>query len=168
MPVEKGWVQLLQQRLATAKPPHSLTNASISGDTTANARTRLKSIITEQIPDIVIIEVGGNDALRGLSLTAMHNNLADMIKTAQQHKAKVLLIGVDIPPNYGPVYTQKFRAVYRNLAEEYKIALLPSIVTGIGTKSELMQADGIHPNGKAQPLMVALVEEYLLPMLRRD
>ena len=165
MPVEQGWVHRLQQRLAAARPPHTLTNASISGDTTANARARLKKIITEQIPDIVIIEVGGNDALRGLSLDAMRDNLADMIKIAQQHKAQVLLIGMDIPPNYGPVYTEKFRRVYRELAEEYQITLLPSLVDKIGTKPELMQADGIHPNSKAQPLMAQLVEEYLSPML---
>lgn len=167
MPVERGWVQLLQQRLAAEKPPHSIINASISGDTTANARIRLTKILAEQTPDIVIIEVGGNDALRGLPLTAMHDNLAVMIETAQQHKANVLLIGVDIPPNYGPVYTEKFRLVYRDLAEEYNIALLPSIVADIGTKPELMQADGIHPNSKAQPLMAALVEKYLLPMLEK-
>ncbi len=166
IPVEQGWVHLLQQRLASAEPPHtSFTNASISGDTTANARTRLKSIIAQQTPDIVIIEVGGNDALRGLSLSAMYDNLAEMIKTAQQHKAKVLLVGVDIPPNYGPVYTEKFRSVYSDLAKEFQVALLPSLLENIGTKPELMQADGIHPNGKAQPMMAALVEKYLLPML---
>ncbi len=168
MPVEQGWVQLLQQRLATETPPHTLTNASISGDTTANARIRLTNIITEQTPDIVIIEVGGNDALRGLSLTAMHDNLTAMIKTAQQQNAKVLLIGVDIPPNYGPVYTEKFRSVYRELAKEYQVALLPSLNAKIGVKPDLMQADGIHPNGKAQPLMAELVGEYLWPMLGKS
>lgn len=168
MPVEQGWVQLLQQRLAGAKPPHTLTNASISGDTTANANARLKNIIAEQTPDIVVIEVGGNDGLRGLSLDAMRDNLADMITTAQQHEAQVLLIGMDIPPNYGPVYTEKFRRVYRELAEEYRITLLPSLIDKIGTKPELMQADGIHPNSKAQPLMAELVGEYLWPMLRQD
>lgn len=168
MPVEQGWVQLLQQRLAREKPPHTLTNASISGDTTASARARLTKIISEQSPDIVIIEIGGNDALRGLSLTAMHDNLADMIKTAQRHKSKVLLIGVDIPPNYGPVYTEKFRSVYRELAREYQIELLPSLVEKIGKEPQLMQADGIHPNGKAQPLMVEMVEKYLMPMLQQS
>lgn len=167
MPVEQGWVHLLQQRLASEKSPHTLTNASISGDTTANARTRLTDIITEQTPDIVIIEVGGNDALRGLSLTAMHDNLAEMIKSAQQHNAKVLLIGVDIPPNYGPVYTEKFRLVYRQLAKEYQVALLPSLVAKIGINPELMQADGIHPNSKAQPLMAELVGRYLWPMIEK-
>lgn len=165
MPVEQGWVHRLQQRLASTKPPHTLTNASISGDTTANARARSQKLIVEHTPDIVIIEVGGNDALRGLSLDTMRDNLADMINTAQLHKAKVLLIGMDIPPNYGPVYTEKFRKVYRELAEAYQVTLLPSLIAEIGTKPELMQADGIHPNSKAQPLMAELVGEYLWPML---
>ena len=165
MPIEQGWVHKLQQRLADIKPSHRLINASISGDTSANARTRLKAIITKVNPDIVIIEIGGNDALRGLSLETMRDNLADMINTIQQHQAQVLLVGMDIPPNYGPVYTEKFRTVYRELAETYQVTLLPSLLDGIGTKPDLMQADGIHPNSKAQPLIANLVAEYLLPML---
>ena len=168
MQVEQGWVYRLQQRLAGTEPPHRLINASISGDTTANARARLKTLLTRTDPDIVIIEIGGNDALRGLSLDTMRDNLADMINTAQQHQAQVLLIGMDIPPNYGPVYTQKFRTVYRELAETHQVTLLPSLLDKIGTKPDLMQADGIHPNSKAQPLMADLVAEYLLPMLERS
>ena len=165
--VDQGWVSLLQQQLAVEQYPCTIVNASISGDTTANARARLPETITRHRPAIVILELGGNDGLRGLSLAAMRDNLGTMITAVQQAGAKVLLIGVELPPNYGTQFTDKFRAVYRELAAQHGVALLPSLVDGVGTRPELMQADGIHPNGAAQALIAARVREALQPLLRR-
>ena len=165
MPVEQGWVKLLQQRLATDDYPYTIVNASISGDTTANALNRLPQALTRHQPAIVVLELGGNDGLRGLSLAEMKGNLAAMIQTVRQSDAEVLLIGVQLPPNYGPRYTQPFHAVYHELAQEYGLALLPSLVDGVGTRTELMQADGIHPNSKAQALIVSRVWEQLRPLI---
>ncbi len=168
MPVDQGWVTLLQQRLEAESTPCTIVNASISGDTTAAARARLPQTITRHRPDIVILQLGGNDGLRGLSLAAMKDNLAAMITTSREHAAKVLLVGVQLPPNYGPVYTGRFEAIYRELAAEHEVALLPSLVAGIGTESALMQADGIHPNHDAQARIAARVHEHLLPLLEKS
>lgn len=165
IPVEQGWVALLQQRLDTGGYPYRLVNASISGDTTANALARLPAALAAQSPDVVMLALGGNDGLRGLSLKAMKSNLAAMIESAQAAGARVLLVGVQLPPNYGPRYTQGFQAVYRDLAQEYELALLPSLVDGIGTEQSLMQADGIHPNITAQPLICDRVWGALFPLL---
>jgi acyl-CoA thioesterase-1 len=165
IPVETGWVALLQQQLAAQHPDWNIVNASISGDTTANARARMPQAVSRHQPDIVVLELGGNDGLRGLSLDAMRDNLAAMIELAQAHGAGILLVGVDLPPNYGPHYTEKFREVYRALAADYQVALLPSLLDGVGTRTELMQTDGIHPNGKAQADIAARVRKYLEPLL---
>lgn len=166
MPVEQGWVALLQQRLARECPACRVINASISGDTTSTARARLPQAIDRHQPDLIILELGGNDGLRGLSLQAMRQNLAAMIETATAGDGRVLLVGVQLPPNYGPQYTEKFHAIYRQLADEYTVALVPSIVDGVGTRSELMQPDGIHPNAQAQPLIADRVWTQLQPLLR--
>jgi acyl-CoA thioesterase-1 len=165
IPVETGWVALLQQQLAAQHPDWNIVNASISGDTTANARARMPQAVSRHQPDIVVLELGGNDGLRGLSLDAMRDNLAAMIELAQAHGAGILLVGVDLPPNYGPHYTEKFREVYRALAADYQVTLLPSLLDGVGTRTELMQTDGIHPNGKAQADIAARVRKYLEPLL---
>jgi len=165
MPVEQGWVSLLQQRLATDYDAYTIVNASISGDTTANALNRLPQALTRHQPAIVVLELGGNDGLRGLSTAEMKGNLAAMIQTVRQHEAEVLLIGVQLPPNYGPRFTQQFHAVYHELAQEYGLALVPSLVDGVGTRTDLMQADGIHPNSKAQPLIVTRVWQQLRPLI---
>jgi acyl-CoA thioesterase-1 len=167
IPVADGWVALLQQQLAAQHPDWKIVNASISGDTTAIARARLPQAISTHQPDIVMLELGGNDGLRGLSLPAMRDNLAAMIELAQAQHADVLLVGVDLPPNYGPRYTEKFRAVYQSLADDYQVALLPSLLDGVGTRTDLMQADGIHPNGKAQAGIAARVLEHLEPLLKK-
>jgi acyl-CoA thioesterase-1 len=165
IPVETGWVALLQQQLAAEHPGWKIVNASISGDTTANARARIPQAISTHQPEVVVLELGGNDGLRGLSLQAMRDNLAAMIELAQAHNAGILLIGVDLPPNYGPRYTEKFRAVYQSLAADYRVSLLPSLLDGVGTRTELMQTDGIHPNGKAQAQIAERVRESLEPLL---
>jgi acyl-CoA thioesterase-1 len=167
IPVDQGWVSLLQRQLTAEHYPYTIVNASISGDTTANARARLAQTITRHQPAIMILELGGNDGLRGLSLAAMKDNLAAMISAVQQSGAQLLLVGVELPPNYGKHYTDKFRAVYRELAAEHQVALLPSLVDGVGTRPELMQADGIHPNGRAQALIAARVRQALQPLLQR-
>jgi len=165
IPVAQGWVSLLQERLDAGDYPWQIVNASISGDTTANARARLPQALASHEPAVVLLELGGNDGLRGLSLTAMQDNLAAMISSLQEAGAQLLLIGVQLPPNYGPRYTERFQAIYQELAREYDIALLPSLVAGIGTEQELMQSDGIHPNATAQPLIRDRVWEALVPLL---
>ncbi len=165
IPVEKGWVSLLQDRLDTEGYPYQIVNDSISGDTTANARARFTRALASHAPAVVLLELGGNDGLRGLSLTAMKSNLANMISNARGEGAQVLLIGMQLPPNYGPRYTQRFQAIYRELAREQDLTLLPSLVDGIGTEQNLMQADGIHPNATAQPLIVDRVWKQLVPLL---
>ena len=165
MPVEQGWVRLLEQRLASARYPYTVVNASISGDTTASALNRLPQALSRHQPAIVVLELGGNDGLRGLSLTEMKRNLAAMIQAAREQDAEVLLIGVQLPPNYGLRYTERFHAVYHELAEEHRLVLVPSLVDGVGTRSDLMQADGIHPNSEAQPLIVSRVWQLLRPMI---
>ena len=165
IPVAQGWVSLLQERLDAGDYPYQIINASISGDTTANARARLPQALASHAPAVVLLELGGNDGLRGLSLTAMQANLADMISSLQAAGAQLLLIGVQLPPNYGPRYTERFQAIYRELAREYDIALLPSLVEGIGTEQQLMQSDGIHPNATAQPLIRDHVWDALVPLL---
>jgi len=165
IPVEQGWVRLLERQLSAQCEHCSLVNASISGDTTAGARARLPQAIERHQPRIVVLELGGNDGLRGLSLAEMKQNLAAMIEMVQARGARVLLVGVQLPPNYGNRYTERFEAVYRELAQEYGVVLLPSLVDGVGTRADLMQADGIHPNARAQPLIMARVWEHLEPLL---
>ena len=165
IPVEQGWVALLQSRLGEQCAHCSVINASISGDTTAGARARLPQAIDRHQPRVVILELGGNDGLRGLSLAEMRQNLAAMIAMAQGEGARVLLIGVQLPPNYGSRYTERFQAVYHQLAQQHDVTLLASLVDGVGTRAELMQADGIHPNAQAQPLIMARVWEHLEPLL---
>jgi acyl-CoA thioesterase-1 len=167
IPVEQGWVSLLQERLNTRGYPYRIINDSISGDTTANARSRLARALASHEPAVVLLELGGNDGLRGLSLTAMKSNLSAMIASVQEAGAQVLLIGVQLPPNYGPVYTERFQAIYHELARERHLTLLPSMVDGIGTEQNLMQPDGIHPNATAQPLIRDRVWEELVPLLEQ-
>lgn len=165
IPVEHGWVSLLQERLDTDGYPYRIVNASISGDTTANARARLPGALDSHKPSVVLLELGGNDGLRGLSLAEMKSNLDAMISSAHEAGAKVLLVGVQLPPNYGPRYTERFQAVYSELAREREVTLLPSLVDGIGTRQHLMQSDGIHPNSAAQPLIRDRIWKELEPLL---
>ena len=164
--VNAGWVNLLQQRLRQQGYPHQLVNASISGDTTSGGRARLPRALALHHPDLVIIELGANDGLRGLSLTSMRANLAAMIKLARAQGAQVLLIGMYLPSNYGPAYTEKFHAVYRDLARELNIPLVPFLLEGVAIKPDLMQADGLHPRAVAQARVLDNVWPLLTPLLR--
>ncbi|SHE37168.1 acyl-CoA thioesterase-1 [Modicisalibacter ilicicola DSM 19980] len=162
---EAGWVNLLRQRLGDDV---KVVNASISGETTAGGETRLPELLRQHAPDIVLIELGGNDGLRGLSPQQMRGNLSSMIEASQRAEAKVLLVGIEIPPNYGQAYTRAFRSVYRGLAEKYGVPLVPFLLDGIALDDGLMQDDGIHPTAEAQPRMLENVWPKLEPLLPKQ
>jgi acyl-CoA thioesterase I len=162
-----GWVSLLEQRLQTEGLSARVINASISGETTSGGRTRLPALLKQHQPDIVIIELGGNDGLRGLPLNAVESNLREMIKMSQQNKARVLLAGMQIPPNYGRDYTERFSAIYPKLARDTKTALVPFFLEGVAENTQLFQGDRIHPAAEAQPIMLDNVWTHLKPKLIR-
>lgn len=166
--VNAGWVNLLKQRLQQQGYPYQLVNASISGDTTSSGRARLPRALSLHHPELVIIELGANDGLRGLPLDLMRANLAAMIKQARAQGAQVLLIGMYLPPNYGPAYTKKFHAVYLDLARELDIPLVPFLLAGVALKPELMQADGLHPRAVAQEQVLENVWPVLVPLLQKE
>ena len=165
MQVKDGWVHLLQQRLNESNINYRVINASISGDTTAGGLARLKKPLKTHQPSIVILELGANDGLRGLSLKQMENNLEQMISLSQQQGAKVILTGMQLPPNYGPFYTNKFQNTYKELAEKHKTLLVPFLLKNVGGISELVQADGLHPNKKAQPVILDNIWRELKQLL---
>lgn len=164
--VRDGWVTLLAQRLRQQGYPQTVVNASVSGDTTAGGRARLPEALQRHHPEIVILELGGNDGLRGLSLTQTRANLAAMIKMAGEAGAQVLLVGIYLPPNYGPEYTKKFHAIYSELAQAHRLPLVPFLLAGVALTPGLMQADGLHPRAAAQPRLLDNVWLYLEPMLK--
>lgn len=158
-------MHLLQEQLNQQGYAHQVINASISGDTTRNALGRLAPLLQTHKPDIVIVELGGNDGLRGLSLLAMRNNLRRIISSAQQSGAEVLLLGIDIPSNYGPAYVNKFASIYTDLADDLDASLAPSFLQNVGDNLSLMQRDGIHPTADAQNLLLKNVFPSLKPLL---
>ncbi len=161
----QGWVALLARRLERAGQPHRVVNASLSGDTTAGGLRRLPALLDTHRPEVVLIELGGNDGLRGLPLATVRANLAEMVRLARTTARTVLLLGVRMPPNYGPRYAEGFAAVYREVACEGGAALVPALLAGVGEHLELMQDDGIHPTAAAQPLIVDNVWPVLVPLL---
>lgn len=160
-----GWVDLLRARLAQRASPWTVENASISGETTAGGRQRLPGLLERHVPDIVILGLGGNDGLRGLAPSAMRDNLAKMLDAIDQADAQALLLGVRIPPNYGPVYTRRFEAVFAELAEARSIAFEPFLLEGVALEEGMMQSDGIHPSPAAQPQLLETVWSRLESML---
>ena len=160
-----GWVSLLEQRLEREGHDDRVINASISGDTSAGGQARLPALLTENKPDVVIVELGGNDGLRGQPPAQLKQNLAAMIDAAKTAGAKVLLLGMQLPPNYGPRYTEAFAGVYTQLADEKQIALVPFFLEGVGGHPELMQADGLHPAAAAQQRLLDNVWPALKPLL---
>lgn len=168
MQEEQGWVALLQDKLQAEGHNWSLVNGSISGETTAGGLARLPAVLARAEPDIVILELGGNDGLRGLPVRNIRSNLASMIEMSQQAGATVMLAGIQIPPNYGPRYTAPFHNQYAELAEQYGAALIPFLLEGIADNSALMQSDGIHPTAAAQPMIVDIVWPLLLPLLASE
>lgn len=165
IPREQGWVALLQAQLKSAGLPHQVINTSISGETTTGGASRIKTTLSAHSPDIVLIELGANDGLRGLPLTDMQSNLKQIIEACQQSKARVVLVGMMIPPNYGPRYANEFNASYVNLAKKYNLALVPFLLDGVAGKPELNQDDGLHPTAKAQAQVLANVWSVLKPEL---
>ena len=161
---EQGWVRLLQQQLGST---HQVINSSLSGETTAGGLARLPAVLRQQRPDVLILELGGNDGLRGLPLPAMEDNLSAMVRLAQRAGARVLLVGMALPPNYGPDYGAKFRQVYDKVARRHKVALVPLLVAGFEQDLALFQGDGIHPVAEAQPRMVRNVLPALTPLIAR-
>jgi acyl-CoA thioesterase-1 len=154
IPLESGWVALLKQRLQEQFPGLEVVNASISGETTGNALKRLPDLLSRHQPAIVVIELGGNDGLRGFQLKQIKANLERMIQLSQQQGAIVVLTGIYIPPNYGPGYAQVFNRTYQQLASKYQTEFVPFILEGVATNPDLMQADGIHPTAEAQPILL--------------
>jgi acyl-CoA thioesterase-1 len=165
LPAERGWTTLLQQRLAAEHYPHHVVNASISGDTTAGGRARLDALLAEHHPTVTVIELGGNDGLRGGSLDAMHANLAAMTAAAQKSGSRVLIVGLRLPPNYGPAYVQRFETTYGDVARERKAALVPFLFEGFAEDNAMFQGDRIHPVVAAQARLLDNVWRELKPLL---
>jgi acyl-CoA thioesterase-1 len=155
---DQGWVALLTRALA---PRHPVINASVSGETSAGGLTRLPQALAAHKPDWVVLELGGNDGLRGLPLSAMQNNLQRMIMLCRQAHARVLLIGIQLPPNYGAAYTQAFHAVYDRLARQHRLAYVPNLMAGFAGDLSQFQPDGIHPAARAQGQMMRTVKQQL-------
>lgn len=162
---EEGWVALLQKRLDTEKPQWRVVNASISGETTAGGASRIDSALKEHAPAVVAIELGANDGLRGLPLEHTRANLERMIAASKQSGAEVLLIGIRIPPNYGPDYAQAFDAIFAELAREQNTALLPFLLEPVVTDREAFLPDNLHPTAASQPKLLDHVWTQLSPML---
>lgn len=160
----QGWVTLLEKRLNSRHLDYRVINLSISGNTTSNGLDRLPSALTEYQPSIVIIALGSNDGLRGLSTVAMKANLSQMVSLAQEKHAKVLLIGFLIPLNYGPTYRKQFEQVFQDVTKQYQIPKVPFLLEQIALNPTLMQPDGLHPNENAQPLILDTVWTYLYPL----
>jgi acyl-CoA thioesterase-1 len=166
--VEQGWVELLKTRLKEQGYGYQVVNASVSGETTAGGLARLPRALELHHPGIVILELGGNDGLRALPISQMRANLAQMVTLAGAAGAKVLLLGMRMPPNYGPQYTEQFAMVFSDLAREKKLALVPFLLTDIALSSSLLQGDDIHPNALGQPVLLENVWPQLKPLLQTD
>jgi acyl-CoA thioesterase-1 len=165
IPVEAGWVHLLEVRLKQMEPGWSVINASISGETSVSGRNRLPALLAQYHPRVVVIELGANDGLRGLPLTDLRGNLAAMIDAARHAGAKVLLLGIEMPVNYGPQYRDGLRAVYADLARDKHAALLPFLLDGVALNPSLMQDDGLHPTAAGEPRVLENVWAKLEPLL---
>ena len=165
MPQEQGWVSLLQQRLREEGYPHHVVNASVSGETTSGGLSRLQITLRQHKPDIVLLELGANDGLRGLPLAQMRNNLEAMIKAIQATGADVILLGIMIPPNYGPKYTQEFSQSFTELAKRFDLPRVNFLLEGVAGKPELTLDDGLHPSAIAQPRILENVWKTLNPEL---
>ncbi len=166
LPRGKGWVSLMQARLKAENSAIAVINASISGETTAGGKTRLPALLQQHQPAIVIIELGGNDGLRGLSLAATQANLRDMIRLAQGVDAQVVLIGMQIPPNYGPDYSKRFAAMFKGLSKEKGVRLVPFLLDGLDDTEKFFQPDRIHPNQGAQMQMLDNVWKTLKHLIK--
>lgn len=164
-----GWVALLEQRLRREGLPHQVVNASISGETTAGGRSRLPQLLAQHRPRVLIVELGGNDALRGLPLATTRDNLLDMVRRGKATGARVLLAGMQMPPNYGRDYAQAFAGLFAEVARQERVALVPFLLKGVADAPDptaLFQPDRIHPTAQAQPLMLDNTWPVLRPLLK--
>ena len=161
----QGWVGLLADKIKASGKPWEVVNASISGDTSAGGLARLDDLLARHKPGLLVLELGANDGLRGLQPSLMQANLAQIIARAKKAGAKTLLLGMRIPPNYGKKYNDLFEAAFPALAKEQGVAYVPFLLEGVGGNAQLMQPDGLHPNLEAQPMLMRLVWEKLLPLL---
>jgi acyl-CoA thioesterase I len=164
--VEQGWVELLKTRLNAQGYGYQVVNASVSGETTAGGLARLPRALELHHPKIVVLELGGNDGLRALPIAQMRSNLTQMVDLASAAGAKVLLLGMRMPPNYGPQYTEQFSMVFSDLAREKKLPLVPFLLTDIALSPTLLQVDDIHPNAAGQPILVENVWPTLKSLLK--
>ncbi len=163
LPRGSGWANLLQQQLISEASPWTVFNASISGETTSGGRNRFSDLLAQKKPGLVLIELGANDALRGLPIKETESNLRKMIQLSKKSGAKVLLFGMQIPPNYGQNYTKQFQTLFFTLAREEDVALLPFFLNGVADKVELFQADRLHPNAEAQSILFKNVWDSMAP-----
>ncbi|HEX2199190.1 MAG TPA: arylesterase [Burkholderiales bacterium] len=161
----RGWVALLAERVKREHPDYIVVNASISGDTSSGGAARIGKSLQQHRPAVLVLELGANDGLRGLPIAQMKQNLGAIIEQAQKAGARVLLVGMKLPPNYGPQYTEAFEAAFGELAKRYKTALVPFLLEDFATQPDLFQADRIHPTEAAQPLMMERVWKALQPLL---
>ena len=167
LPQEQGWVHLLAQRLHAQGFDYKVANASLSGETTDGGRNRIEAALRTHRPALVIVELGANDGLRGARLDTLRRNLEAIVDACRRANARVLLVGIRMPPNYGANYTEKFQGVFGDVARSRKVPLVPSLLDGFSANRELFQADGIHPTAAAQPVMLDTVWKGLRPLLKR-
>lgn len=165
LPQNAGWVNLLKKRLQTQSSAYQVVNVSISGETTLGGRNRIKQTLKAHRPNIVIVELGANDGLRGLPIKSIHDNLEAIIEACQRNKAAILLVGMRLPPNYGATYTQKFRDTYLQIAKRHKLLFVPFLFEGFGDKLEYFQLDRVHPNERAQGKILKNVWKVLHKMI---
>jgi acyl-CoA thioesterase-1 len=165
---EEGWVALLAQRLKSQGYGYQIVNASVSGETTEGGLERLPRALQLHQPGVVILELGGNDGLRGLPPSATRDNLARMVQLSQAAAARVLLVGVRLPPNYGERYTEEFARLFPELAKQYRLPLVPFLLERVALDPALMQADGLHPNARGEPLVLDTLWPYLKPLLKTN
>ncbi|NMG56308.1 arylesterase [Aromatoleum aromaticum] len=163
---KQDWPTLLQTRLEREGFRHTVINGSVSGETSSGGRSRLPAALDRHEPDLLILELGANDGLRGLPPRLLAENLAAMIEAARSRGTRVLLVGMQMPPNYGPAYTRRFEQTFADVAREHEVPLVPFLLDGFGDRHELFQADGIHPTAEAQKLIVDTVWKRLAPMLK--
>lgn len=167
IPQQQGWAVLLQNKLTHEKLPYDVVNASISGETTSGGLSRLPAALRQTQPGIVILALGANDGLRGLPIKEMRANLGTMIKQCKKANARVLLVGMRIPPNYGPKYTEAFSESYRLLSKQHKVSLVPFMLDNVAARTELIQQDGLHPNAAGQPIILENIWKKLRPVLKK-
>lgn len=165
MPAQQGWVSLLQQRLQQQGYQYNVVNASISGETTHGGLTRLNAALERHQPALVVLELGANDGLRGAPLTLIRQNLGKLVQQSRQVGAQVLLLEMKLPPNYGPGYSQGFTAIFDTVAQDYQIAMVPFFMESVALQPELMLPDGLHPNARAQPVLLDQIWPHLQPLL---